>query len=163
MTADERLVELGLVLPPEPVLPPHVSIPFEWVRVAGDRVTVSGHGPLDGEGKPTGPFGRVPDEVSLEDAQRSAHLAGLAILSAISQTVGGLDVISAWLSINGFVQAQPGYPFTTAVLNPVSELVLDVFGPEIGSHARTAIGVAALPLNLPVVVSAELLLTHGSR
>jgi hypothetical protein len=58
------------------------------------------------------------------------------------------------------VNAEDGYPQTTAVLNPVSELILDVFGPEVGAHARTAIGVRALPLNLPVVFTAELLLAR---
>ena len=55
------------------------------------------------------------------------------------------------------MNADPGYPQTTAVLNPASDLLLDVFG-EHGRHARTAIGVVALPLNLPVIISAELLL-----
>jgi enamine deaminase RidA (YjgF/YER057c/UK114 family) len=135
-----------------------VSIPFEWVRVVGNRILVSGHGPLDPEGKPAGPFGRVPDEVSLEDAQNTAHLTGLAILSAVRQKIGSLDSIEAWLTISGFVQAEPSYAQTTAVLNPISDLLLDVFGSDIGGHARTAIGVAALPLNLPVIVAAEAVL-----
>ena len=57
--------------------------------------------------------------------------------------------------VHGFVNADPGYPQTTVVLNPFSDLVLDLFGDEVGSHARTAIGVAAVPLNLPVIVAAE--------
>jgi enamine deaminase RidA (YjgF/YER057c/UK114 family) len=67
-----------------------------------------------------------------------------------------LDRIEAWLSVTGFVRAEPGYAQTTAVLNRFSEVVLDVFGAAAGAHARTAIGVAALPLNLPVVGGAEL-------
>lgn len=62
----------------------------------------------------------------------------------------------AWLTVSGHVNAEPGYAQTTAVINPVSELLLDLYGPEAGAHARTAIGVAALPLNLPVVISAEI-------
>ena len=62
--------------------------------------------------------------------------------------------ISAWLTVSGFVNAEPGYAKTTAVLNPVSDLLLAAFGPSIGRHARTAIGAAALPLNLPVVIAA---------
>ena len=58
--------------------------------------------------------------------------------------------------MTGFVNAEPGYPCTAAVLNAYSEVVQDVFGEQVGAHARTAIGVAALPLDPPVVVAAEL-------
>jgi len=64
--------------------------------------------------------------------------------------------------INGFVNAEPGYPQTTAVLNPCSELILELYGADAGKHARTAIGVAALPLNLPVVIAAEVELAPRS-
>jgi hypothetical protein len=57
--------------------------------------------------------------------------------------------------INGYINAEPGYRQTTAVMNPCSELILHLYGPEAGTHARTAIGVATVPLNLPVVISAE--------
>jgi enamine deaminase RidA (YjgF/YER057c/UK114 family) len=160
MSPEDRLAERGLVLPPEPKLPPNVSIPFEWVRVVAERCVISGHGAVDSEGVPAGPFGRVPSEVSLEAAQASAHQAGLAALAALRRSIGSFDRVDAWLVINGFVNAEDGYPQTTAVLNPVSELILDVFGPEVGAHARTAIGVRALPLNLPVVFTAELLLAR---
>ena len=116
----------------------------------------SGHGALGIDGAPVGPFGRVPGEVSLEDAQESARLAVLAMLGAVRTVLGSLDRVRDWVSLNGFVNAEPGYAQTTAVLNPASDLLLDVFG-EHGRHARTAIGVAALPLNLPVIMSAELL------
>lgn len=158
MSPEERLSQRGLVLPPEPKLPPHVSIPFEWVRVVGDRCVISGHGALDSEGMPAGPFGRVPSEVSLDEAQTSAHQAALAGLVALQRTIDSLDRVRAWLVVNGFVNADDGYPQTTAVLNPVSDLLLDVFGSDVGAHARTAIGVKALPLNLPVVLTAELVL-----
>lgn len=146
------------MLPSPPVLPPHVAIPFEWVRVVGERLLVSGHGALDDAGLPAGPFGRVPDVVSLEDAQASARRTALALVAAVRRTIGSLDRIAGWLSVSGYVQAQPGFTQTTAVLNPVSELLLDLFGPEVGAHARTAIGVVALPLDLPVVVAAEAVL-----
>jgi enamine deaminase RidA (YjgF/YER057c/UK114 family) len=152
----DRLNELGLTLPAAPQLPAGVVATFSWVRVHADRVLVSGHGPLNPDGTPAGPFGRVPDEVSLEEAQQSARLAALSVMAGVEQAVGDLDRIDAWLSVTGFVQAQPGYAKTTAVLNGFSEVVLDVFGSSVGTHARTAIGVAALPLNLPVVVGAEL-------
>jgi enamine deaminase RidA (YjgF/YER057c/UK114 family) len=158
MMFEQRVTDLGLQLPPEPLLPPGVRIPFDWVRVAGERCVLSGHGALGHDGAPAGPFGRVPSEVSLEDAQQSVRLTVLAMLSALRSTLGTLDRVRDWVSLNGFVNADPGYPQTTAVLNPASDLLLEVFG-EHGRHARTAIGVVALPLNLPVIMSAELLIT----
>ncbi len=156
VTADERLQELGLELPADPKLPPGVEIPFQWVRIRDNRAFVSGHGALTRDGTPAGPFGRVPDEVSLEAAQESARLAALATLSTLRTALGKLDRIRAWLTVSGFVNADPGYAQTTSVINPYSELLLTLFGADVGSHARTAIGVAALPLNLPVIVAAEL-------
>jgi enamine deaminase RidA (YjgF/YER057c/UK114 family) len=123
--------------------------------VRGDRAYVSGHGALDPSGSPAGPFGKVPDQVPLEAAQHSAVLAVLAILASLKTALGDLDRVGAWLTVNGYVNAEPGYRQTTAVMNPCSELILDLYGAEAGAHARSAIGVAALPLGLPVVVSAE--------
>jgi enamine deaminase RidA (YjgF/YER057c/UK114 family) len=155
---EERLAELGLTLPAEPAVPPPTtgSLPPDWVRVVGRRVLVSGHGPLLPDGRPAGPFGRVPDEVPLEIAQESARLAALAVLGTVQRAVGDLDRIAAWVTVSGFVFAEPGYRHTTAVLNAFSALVHDVFGREVGAHARTAIGAATLPLGVPVVVAAEL-------
>lgn len=152
---ERRLQELGLTLPASPKLPPGISIPFEWIRVRGRRAFVSGHGPLAQDGTPAGPFGKVPSEVPLEAAQESARLTALAVLAALREAVGDLDRVSGWAMVNGFVNADPGYPQTTLVLNPFSDLILDVFGRDVGGHARTAIGVATVPLNLPLVVSAE--------
>jgi enamine deaminase RidA (YjgF/YER057c/UK114 family) len=153
---ESRLSELGLELPAEVQLPPGVTIPFQWVRVHERRVFVSGHGALAADGSPLGPFGRVPSEVPLVAAQGSARVAALAILAGLRRALGDLERIAAWLMVHGHVNADPGYPQTTAVLNPTSELLIDVFGARVGAHARTAIGVGALPLNLPVIVSAEL-------
>ena len=158
MTFEQRVSELGLQLPPEPLLTPGVQIPFDWVRVVGERCVLSGHGALAADGSPAGPFGRVPSEVSLEAAQESARLTVLAMLSSVRIALGSLDRVRDWVTLNGFVNADPGYAQTTAVLNPASDLLLAVFG-EHGRHARSAIGVAALPLNLPVIMSAEVIVT----
>jgi enamine deaminase RidA (YjgF/YER057c/UK114 family) len=154
VTFERRVSELGLQLPPEPLLPPGVRIPFDWVRVVGERCVLSGHGALTPDGAPAGPFGRVPREVPLAAAQESARLAMLAMLGALRLTLGSLDRLRDWVSLTGFVNADPGYPQTTAVLNPASDLLLEVFG-EHGRHARSAIGVVALPLNVPVIMSGE--------
>jgi enamine deaminase RidA (YjgF/YER057c/UK114 family) len=155
MEVERRLAEMGLTLPASMRLPPGVKIPFAWVRTHGDRAFVSGHGALRADGSPADPFGKVPTEVSLDQAQESARLATLAILSSLKASLGDLDRVTAWLMVNGFVNAEPGYSQTTAVMNPLSDLVLELYGTEAGAHARTAIGVATLPLNLPVIIAAE--------
>ena len=155
MQSEKRLVELGLGLPDETNLPGGTKITFSWVRVRGNRAFVSGHGALNTDGSPAGPFGKVPSEVSLEDAQKSARLAGLAILSSLKRTLSDLDRVVAWLMVNGMVNSDPGYPQTTNVMNGFSELILNLYGADAGQHARTAIGVATVPLNLPLVISAE--------
>ena len=162
MDVERRLDELGLILPAAASLPPGVEIPFAWVRVRGDRAFVSGHGALAADGSPAGPFGKVPSEVTLQEAQDSARLATLAVLASLKAALGDLDRVSAWLMVNGYVNAEPGYPLTTAVMNPCSELIIDLYGADTGSHARTAIGVATVPLNLPVVISAEVEITPAN-
>lgn len=159
---EQRIAELGLQLPAAPRMPPGVATTFSWVRVLGSRVLVSGHGPQELDGSPAGPFGRVPDVVSLDRARASARLAALSVISSLQQTLGDLDRVAAWVTVSGFVQAEPGYAQTTAVINAFSEVVIEIFGDAVGQHARTAIGVAALPLNLPVVVAAELALRPSS-
>ena len=150
-----RLAKLGLELPAETKVPSGIAVPFEWVTVRGDRAFVSGHGPLAADGSPLGPFGRVPSQVPLEVAQDSARSATLAVLASLKRAVGDLDNIAAWLMVSVNVNADPGYPQTTLVANPASELIVDLYGPDVGAHARTAIGVSALPLDLPVILAAE--------
>lgn len=152
---EQRLEELGLQLPGEAKPPPGITIPFQWVRVRGNRAYVSGHGALAADGSPLGPFGKVPSQVTLEDAQASARSAVLAMLASLKRAVGELDNIAAWLMVYGNINADPGYAQTTLVANPASELLVDLYGPDAGAHARTAIGMAALPLDLPVILAAE--------
>ncbi len=156
MDVERRLEELGLTLPAAAPLPPGVEIPFAWVRARGDQAFVSGHGALAANGSPAGPFGKLPSEVTLQEAQHSARLATLAVLVSLKAVLGDLDRVSAWLMVDGHVNAEPGFPQTAATMNPCSELIIDLYGTDTGSHARTAIGVASVPLNLPVVISADI-------
>lgn len=155
MRIERRLEELGLVLPQAAKVPPGMKIPFAWVRLHGDRAYVSGHGPLNPDGTPMGPFGRVGAEVSAAQAQAAARVTTLAMLSSLKASLGDLDRIAAWLVVSGMVNVAPGFTETTSVINGCSNLLLEVFGPEVGAHARTAIGMAMLPLNLPVIIAAE--------
>ena len=153
---EQRLGELGLRLPGAPLSPPGFRFPFSWIRVHRNRVFASGHGPITPDGKPAGPFGKVPSEVSFEDAQHAARGAALTMLGNLQRVLGDLDRVTAWLMVQGMVNADVGYAETGNVVNAFSDLILDLYGHEVGHHARVEVGMAALPLNLPVVVAAEL-------
>jgi hypothetical protein len=156
MSAEARLVELHLQLPEAPRVPPGVVIDFAWARLYEDRLYLAGHGPTGLDGAVVGPFGRVGEGVTPEQALESARLAALGLMGSARRALGDLDRIAAWLRIDGFVLVAPGFDRTTAVINAASRLILDVFGREVGTHARTAMGVAATPLSCPVVLAAEL-------
>ncbi len=151
-----RLQELGLVLPAPLTVPPGVKLPFPWVRVHGNRVYVSGHAPQNPDGSLAGPFGKVGAEVTLEQAQHAAGLTGLSILGSLQRELGTLDRVTAWLRVFGMVNCTPDFAQQPAVINGFSELILEVFGPDIGAHARSAVGMGALPFKLPVEIEAEL-------
>jgi enamine deaminase RidA (YjgF/YER057c/UK114 family) len=155
-TIDTRLDNLGLALPPPPQAPSGVTLPFEWIRIHGERAFASGHGALSADGSIAPPAGQVPREVTVEQAQHAAVGALLSMLSTLRAALGDLDRIAAWLTVTGFVNAAPDFAGTTLVVNPASELLLDIFGPEIGAHARTAVGYTTLPFRMPVVLAAEL-------
>jgi enamine deaminase RidA (YjgF/YER057c/UK114 family) len=161
MAVDDVLRSLGLVLPPLVIPPPGFEFHFDRVRVRKDRAFVSGHMAQATDGSLCGPFGKVPSVVSLPAAREAARRTALSMLASLEDALGTLDGISAWLVVQGFVNADPGFTQTTHVLDPFSDLIVDVFGPVVGGHARTAIGVAALPLDSCLVVAAELELQPG--
>jgi enamine deaminase RidA (YjgF/YER057c/UK114 family) len=136
-------------------LPEGLRLPFPWVRVHGDRVFVSGHGPLHADGSLAGPFGKVGDDVTQEQAYRAAELTGLAILSSLKRALGDLDRITAWLRVFGMVNTAPGFRSAPAVINGFSDLVLRLWDPAAGTHARSAVGMAELPFGIPVEIEAE--------
>jgi YjgF/chorismate_mutase-like, putative endoribonuclease len=77
------------------------------------------------------------------------------MLSSLKRALGDLDRVTAWLMVYGMVNAEPGYPQTTNAINGFSDLILELYGPEVGEHARVTVGMATLPLNSAVVVAAE--------
>ena len=155
MRIEAKLDELGLVLPEAARVPPSVQLPFPWIRVHGNRLFVSGHGPQLPDGTIAGPFGKVGAEVSEEQAYQSAKLIGLAILGSIKREIGDLDRVTAWLRVFGMVNSAPGFNRQPAVINGFSELILQLWGPESGQHARSAVGMAGLPFDIPVEIEAE--------
>jgi len=154
-TVDLRLKSLGLVLPESLKLPPGVVLPFPWVHVIGSRALISGHGPTNADGSLAVPLGKVGREVSEEQAYEAARLTALAILGSLKRELGDLDRIAGWVRVFGMVNSAPGFNRQPAVINGFTDLIVDVFGPEKGAHARSAVGLAELPFNIPVEVEAE--------
>jgi enamine deaminase RidA (YjgF/YER057c/UK114 family) len=145
MSAADRLAALGLTLPP-------VAAPVAAYQPAvrtGPYVYVSGQVPVT-DGKLAG-AGKVGAEVTAEDAAAMARTCALNAIAAAAEAAGGLDRIRRIVKVVGFVASAPGFGGQPQVINGASELFIEVFG-EDGRHARSAIGVAELPLNAPVEV-----------
>lgn len=154
-----RLGDLGLELPPEVVVPQGVVLPFAFVNVRGGRAIVSGHGPQTPDGQIAGPFGQVGAAVTVEEAAEAARLTGLSILGSLHRTLGTLDRITGWVKALGMVNSAPGFDQQPKVINGFSNLIIELFGPEVGRHARSAVGMAALPWDIPVEIEAEVLIS----
>ncbi|ACQ78869.1 Endoribonuclease L-PSP [Beutenbergia cavernae DSM 12333] len=148
MTPSQRLAELGLELPavPEPLA---AYVP---AVTSGEYVWTSGQLPMrDGALVATGKVGEGPGLVSPADAKELARIAALNALAAIAQQAGGLDRVVQVVKVVGFVASDPSFTGQPGVVNGASELIGDVFA-EQGIHARSAVGVASLPIDAPVEV-----------
>jgi enamine deaminase RidA (YjgF/YER057c/UK114 family) len=155
MQIEARLDKLELKLPPPIVPPPGVRLPFAFVRVRGNRAFVSGHGPQNPDGSLAAPRGKLGENVSVEEGYRAARLTALAILGSLRRELGDLDRVQAWLRVFGMVASAPGFNQQPAVINGFSDLILELYGPEAGKHARSAVGMAELPFDIPVEIEAE--------
>jgi enamine deaminase RidA (YjgF/YER057c/UK114 family) len=152
---EQRLASLGLVLPPTVTPPPGVVLPFQFVRIIGRRALISGHGPLNADGTIAAPLGKLGREVTVEQGYAAARLTALAMLGSLQRALGDLDRIAAWTRVFGMVASAPGFDRQPAVINGFSDLILEVFGPDIGAHSRSAVGMAELPFNIPVEIEGE--------
>ena len=144
MSASGRLTELGLVLPPV-ATPAGANLPA--VR-SGSLVFTSGQLPL--VGGVLAATGKLGAEIDLQRGQELARTCALAALAAVDGLVG-LDAVVRVVKVVGFVASAPGFTAQPAVVNGASELLGVVFG-EAGAHARSAVGVAELPLGAPVEI-----------
>ena len=152
MSHSERLAELGLTMPAA-AKPAFNYVP---VVVHGDIAYVSGQLPwVDGEIKTTGLLGGA---VTLDQGKEAARICGLQALAVLQQALGSIDRISRIIKLTGFVQSTPDFHQQPAVIDAASQLMVEIFGDN-GRHARSAVGVAALPRNVPV----ELELIVGIR
>src|SRR5947209_10529035 len=146
-TIEQRLAELGHQLPP--VSPPVGS----YVKgvVVGNVMYLSGNGP-DQPGY-TSPKGKVGAEVTVEQAEEAARYVGLNLLAAAKDTLGSLDRIRRVVKVLGMVNSAPGFGEQPKVINGCSDLFVELFG-EQGRHARSAVGMGALPNSIPVEIEA---------
>lgn len=144
MTASNRLAELGIELP-EVVTPVASYVPA--VRT-GSLVFTSGQLPMEAGKLPH--TGKVGAEVSPEDASALARTCALNALAAV-HALAGIDTVARVVKVVGFVASAPGFHGQPGVINGASDLLGEVFGDD-GAHARSAVGVAELPLDAPVEV-----------
>jgi enamine deaminase RidA (YjgF/YER057c/UK114 family) len=145
MTIAERLNELGLALPP--VVPPVAA--YVPAVITGNLVYTSGQLPMVGGVLPA--VGKVGAEVGADEAQEYARICALNALAAADSVIGSLDRVTRVVKVTGFVASAPDFTGQPGVINGASQLLGEVFG-DAGKHARSAVGVAVLPLNSPVEV-----------
>jgi len=146
MSAEQKLVELGLTLPqlPKPI---GNYVPF---KRAGDLIFLSGQGPRRPDGSPI--TGKVGRDVTVEEAYEHARLIGLGLLAAAKLAAGDLDKVEV-LKVLGMVNAVPEFKDQPKVINGCSDLFVAVLG-ERGRHARSAVGMGSLPNQISVEIEA---------
>lgn len=148
---EDRLAELGLELPAVFVGPSGVEFNFELVRVDSGIAYISGHGPADGARLLM--QGKVGGDLTLEQGYEAARLTALSILASLKAELGDLDRVKTWIKALGLVNCAPGFNNTPAVINGFSDLIIELWG-DPGRHARSAIGAAELPFDIPVEIEA---------
>lgn len=148
LTAEERLEQLGLVLPPAPQ-PLGVYKPC---LVDGDHVYVSGHGTVQADGSYI--VGRVGYNMDRDVAKMAARQVGLAILATLRRELGSLSRVERVIKVLGMVNAESHFEEHPFVINGCSELFAQVWGEDKGVGVRSAIGVGSLPGNIPVEIEA---------
>jgi enamine deaminase RidA (YjgF/YER057c/UK114 family) len=148
MSAEARVQELGLDLPPAPK-PGAVYRPL----IVADRMAyVSGHGPLRSDR--TLITGRVGETMNVDEARAAARQVGLAILATIREHLGSLDRIKRVVKVLGMVNCTADFRDHPHVIDGCSELFVEVFGPVNGIGARSAVGAGSLPGNIAVEIEA---------
>ena len=157
---ESKLVELGLQLPNPFQVPAGLRMPVACVRTRGKRAYIAGHVPLNPDGTLAHPLGKVGAEVTPEQGYHAARLVALAHLASLRHALGDLDRVTAWLRVFAMVNVAPGFNETPRVTNGYSDPVLELYGPEVGMHARSSIGMM-IPLNAPVNCEAEVEIDGG--
>ncbi|TCU15218.1 enamine deaminase RidA (YjgF/YER057c/UK114 family) [Rhizobium sullae] len=144
----ERLAALGIELPPAP--PPIAH--FVTHVQEGNILYLSGQGPRKADGFLYS--GKVGAEISIDDAYKHARLTGINLLAVMHDALGDLSRVKRVVKLLGMVNAVPQFGDHPSVINGCSDLFVDVFGEETGSHARSAVGFGSLPGNITVEIEA---------
>ena len=155
---EQRLHNLGLVLPDPVKLPPGLTMPFSFINVRGNRVLISGHPRQAANGTFDGPYGQVGKDLTTKEAQDAAGGIALSVLSNLKSVIGDLSRVTGWIKVLGMVNSSPGFDEQHLVINGFSNLIVEIFGAEIGRHARSAIGVAGLQMNFAIEIEGELII-----
>ncbi len=145
MSILEKITALGLTLP---AVPAPIAAYVNCVRT-GNLLFLSGGLPIDGDTKV---IGKVPTRVTVEEAREGARMVILNRLAVIQDEIGSLDKVVRIVTLNGFVNSEPDFHGHPQVINGASELLVEIFGDK-GKHSRTALGVAALPLDVAVEIN----------
>lgn len=146
MGAEARLVELGITL--GAAAAPVAN--YVGAAQSGSLVFVSGHGPSDGDGGWR--QGKVGRDLNLDEARHAARLTGLSLLTTLRDHLGSLDRVTRIVKVFGMVNCAPGFNEMPDVINGCSDLMIEVFGDAIGRHARSAVGMAELPMDIAVEI-----------
>jgi enamine deaminase RidA (YjgF/YER057c/UK114 family) len=155
MKIEAKLLDLDLELPAPIVIPPGARLPFAFVRVRGNRAFVSGHAPQNPDGSVARPLGKLGRDLSVEQGYAAARLVALSILGSLQRELGDLDRVTCWLRVFGMVNSAPGFSAQPSVINGFTDLIVELYGPDRGAHARSAVGMAELPFDIPVEIEAE--------
>jgi enamine deaminase RidA (YjgF/YER057c/UK114 family) len=146
MGAESRLKERGITLP----TPPTPMANYVPGVLAGNLLFLSGHGPVRVEGKPSA-RGKVGRDLTVEEGYRVAREVGINLLASARSIVGSLDRVKRVVKVLGMVNCADDFGDQPKVINGFSDLMVEVFG-DAGRHARSAVGMAALPIGIPVEI-----------
>lgn len=153
MSIEARINSLGIKLLKNSS--PVGNFTYIPARRCGNLVFVSGQLPREEVGDRLElVIGKVGNSVNLEAAQAAARLCGISVISVLADTIGSLDKVKAVIKVEGFVNATESFTDHPLVINGCSDLFVEVFGKEVGSHARAAVGCSSLPKGVPVEVAA---------
>mmetsp|Transcript_5545 Transcript_5545/g.7847 ORF Transcript_5545/g.7847 Transcript_5545/m.7847 type:complete len:161 (+) Transcript_5545:86-568(+) len=146
---EKRLAQIGLAIPRSPA-PAANYVPF---RKSGKQVFISGQIPKNANGDLV--MGKLGANYSVEQGQEAAKLCAVALISQMKEACNGdLDKVKAVLKVEGFVNCTDEFTDHPKVINGASDLLVDVFGSEVGAHSRFAVGCSSLPLGVAVEVGA---------